>query len=205
MQNRLLFGSAILCASPGLALLLLGQSSLAQVLGVIIILFAALMIPYGFFTKGGVAKFAWLNLSLTLFVLIFARGYIPLAGGFSLGFSGDLVTLTGFCVLLVEMGIVLSMLYGNYKGYVTELKKAGYDEEEFRAELRSFDKFLMVLVLASTGISVAIYFLFSIFPSVGIDALTGLVIAGVIYFIIARYILAQRRIASNQPVTGTQS
>jgi hypothetical protein len=193
MKNELLIGSFLLCASPGLAMFLLGTTSFIQFLGIVIILLAALMMPFGLFVRGGISKLAWAIFGLVLFVLILASGYIPVAGGFSIGFNLGLDEIVSLTVLLVETGIVFSMMFGNYKVYSTDLKKAGYDEEEFHSELRSFDRFLILLVLAALGISFGIYFLFSILPTVGIDTLTGLVMAAVIYFVIARYILSQRR------------
>ena|SRR5487761_959273 len=201
MKNELLVVSFLLCASPGLAMFLFGPSSLVQALGIVIIVLAALMMPFGLLARGGIAKFAWAILGLVLFVLILASGYIPLAAGFSLEINLSLVQIVSLSVVLVEIGIVFSMMFGNYKVYSTELKKAGYDEAEFHSELRSFDRFLILLGIAAAGISFGIYFLFSILPAIGIDALTGLVIAAVIYFVIARYVLSQRR-ASTKILAG---
>jgi hypothetical protein len=202
MKNELLVFSFVLCAAPGLAMFFLGPSSLVQTLGIVIVIVAALMLPFGVLTKGGIAKFGWIVLVLVLFVLALASGYIAIAGGFSLGFNTSLIELVSLTVLLVEMGIFFSMMYGNYLVYFTELKKAGYDEAEFHSELHSFDRFLILLTLASAGISIGIYFLFSILPSVGIDALTGLIISAIIYFVIARYVMSQRKATPRTPVAS---
>jgi hypothetical protein len=89
-------------------------------------------------------------------------------------------------------------------GVTIELKKAECDEE-FLWEFQTFGRYVLLLVLASSGMSLGVYFLFLALPGIGIDALTGLVIAGLVYFVIARYILSQRRIGPKQSVTGTPS
>ncbi len=194
MKRQLLIGSSLFCAAPGLAMLLLGPSSLIQILGIVIIVLAAFMVPFGLLATGGIAKFAWIVFGFILFVLILASGYIPLAGGFSLGFDSSLIEIVSLCVVIVEIGIIFSTMFGNYKVYSNELKKAGYDEEEFHSELHTFDKFLVLLAAASAGISFGIYFLFSILPAIGIDALTGLVITAIVYFVIARYLLTRKSV-----------
>jgi hypothetical protein len=201
MKNELLVASFVLSASPGLAMLLFGTSNLVQFFGIAIIAFSVLMMPFGLFTRGGgITKFAWIILGLVLFTLMLAMGYIPLAGGFSIGLNSSLVELVSLCVVLVEMAIVFSTMFGNYKAYESELKKAGYDKEEFYLELGSFDRFLILLTLGSAGIASVIYSLFSLTPSIGIDTLTGLVIVAIIYFIIARYVLSQRKVTTTKAV-----
>lgn len=200
MRNQLLIAAVLLCASPGIAMYLAGQTSLIQAFGLVTMIIPVLMIPFGILTKGGISKLAWLNLCIVLLVLTLASGYIPLASGFSLGLSQDLVIIVSLCVVLVEIGIVVSMMFGNYKVYSLDLRKAGYDEKEFEFELRSFNKFIVLLILASIGASIGVYFFLVALPSVGIDTLSALVIAGIIYFVIARYILSQRKGLQKQPM-----
>jgi len=192
MKNQLLLGATLLTATPGIAMFVLGANSVIQLLGLATIVLACLIIPFGFLTQGGVAKFAWLVFAFVMFVLVIASGYIPVAASYSLGFTTNLVSIVALCVVAVEVGIVVSMMFGNYKIYAKDLKKAGYDEEEFERELYSFNRFIVLLVLASLGASLGAYFLFAVLPSVGIDTLSALVISAIIYFIIARYVLSQR-------------
>lgn len=192
LKYQLLIGAALLCAAPGIVMSLLRANSVIQLLGLATIILAALIIPFGILTQGGVTKFAWLVLGFVLFVLVIGSGYIPVAASYTLGFTTDLVSTVALCVVLVEVGIVISMMFGNYKVYSKDLKKAGYDEEEFEFELYSFNRFMFLLILASIGASVGAYFLFAFLPRVGIDTLSALVISAIIYFVIARYVLSQR-------------
>jgi hypothetical protein len=192
MKNQLLLGATTLIAAPGIAMLLLGANSVVQLLGLATIVLAGLIVPLALVTQGGVAKFAWLVLGFVLFVLVIGSGYIPVAANYSLGFTTNLISIVALCIVLVEVGIVVSMMFGNYKVYAKDLKKAGYDEQEFETELFAFNRFIVLLILASFGASVGAYFLFTVLPSVGIDTLSALAISAVIYFVIARYVLSQR-------------
>jgi hypothetical protein len=196
MKEQLLVVSFLLCASPGIAMFLFGSSNTIQILGIMVVVLAALMVPHGLFTRKGVTTFVLIIMGVVLFLLVLASGYVPIASGLSIGFSSSLIEIVSFSVLLSEIGIVFSALFGNYKAYTNELKKAGYDEEEFRSEFRSFDRLLVLFTLGSAAISIVIYFIFSLVPAGGLDTLTGLVIVAIIYFVIARYILSQRKILS---------
>jgi hypothetical protein len=192
MKNQLLLGATLLTAAPGIAMFVLGTNSIIQLLGVATIFLAGLIVPFGFLTQGGVTKFAWLVFAFVLLVLIIASGYIPVAASYTLGFTRNLISIVALCIVAVEVGIVVSMMFGNYKIYAKDLKKAGYDEKEFETELYSFNRFIVLLILASIGASLGAYFLFAVLPSVGIDTLSALVISAIIYFVIARYVLSQR-------------
>ncbi|MCL4519902.1 MAG: hypothetical protein M1587_11985 [Thaumarchaeota archaeon] len=191
MKNQFLAGSALLSASPGVALLVLGHGGLVELISIVMISIAAMMIPAGLLTSSGVTKLAWLEIALILSVLVMSTGYVSITFGYPLVLSSNLVMILALLCPLSEVGIVLSSMFGNYRNYSVELSNSGYEKREFDEELRSFDKFMLTLVLCSGAAAFGSYLVLAYAPRIAIDSLTALVIGVVVYLVIARFLIYQ--------------
>lgn len=188
MENKLVVAAGLFAALPGVILLLFATDSLLQVIGLVIIALGALLGVSAFFTKR-VSTFAWLALILSLFTLMFGNGYLATVFGFGLGFNAPLLELFSISVVFIELSIVTASIYGAYKKYYRELEKAGYDKEESDRELGSFSNFMFIAALGVVVLSGGIFLIFEFVPQIPIDSISGLIIAMIVYFAIATYIL----------------
>lgn len=181
--------TAMLAASPGLVLFLSGNG-VAQGVAILIFFLDGVAIILGALGIS-VEKVVWMILGVTLFVFLFSSGY--------LSFLADFVPLTpvqlnelAVSVLLVEISLVSAMVSSVYGKYVKQWAKAGYDVEEMSSEWNKLGNFSILVVLAVAAFSGVAYFLLNGLPSISIDSITGLIIAVVVCFVIARFLLYQR-------------
>jgi hypothetical protein len=188
MNNSLLIFSSLFTAAPGIILFLFGQSGFLQAVGVAIIILGALA---GLVSLGSsrTSIFSWIALIFSLSILVLGNGYSPSLTGISFGFTLPLAELFALSIMLIEASIAISAVFGTYRKYSIELKKTGYEKAEFENELGAFGRFIFLVVLGTAALSIFIFFGLSIIPQIPIDSLSGLVIAIIIYFVVARYIL----------------
>ncbi len=187
MQNKLAAAAGLFAALPGVVLLFLSTSVL-QLIGLCIITLGALLGLVSLFSTKASA-FGWLALVLSLFTLMLGNGYLPAALGIGLGFTPAVVVDFALSIVLIELSIVSASIQGAYKKYSKELANAGYDSEESNNELGAFSRFMFLAVLGVTVVAGAVFLLFEFVPQIPIDAISGLIIAMIIYFVLATYIL----------------
>ncbi len=187
MQNKLAAAAGLFAALPGVVLLFLSTSVL-QLIGLCIITLGALLGLVSLFSTKASA-FGWLALVLSLFTLMLGNGYLPAALGIGLGFTPAVVVDFALSIVLIELSIVSASIQGAYKEYSKELANAGYDSEESNNELGAFSRFMFLAVLGVTVVAGAVFLLFEFVPQIPIDAISGLIIAMIIYFVLATYIL----------------
>jgi hypothetical protein len=126
---------------------------------------------------------------LSLITLMLGNGYLPAALGIGLGFTPALVEDFALSIVLIELSIVASSIYGAFKKYSKELAQSGYDSEESNNELSDFSRFMFLAVLGVTVVAGGLFLFFEFVPQIPIDAISGLIIAMIIYFVLATYIL----------------
>jgi hypothetical protein len=188
LRNQLIVASGVFAALPGLYLILGAGSSILQLIGLAIVSLGGLLGLFSFFTSRA-SVFAWFALILSLFTLIVGNGYLSTVINVGLGFNEAVAEDFALSVVLIELAIVASSIFGTYHKYSKELEKAGYNSEEYKSELGSFGKFMIFGAFAVALVSCGLFFLLEFVPQIQIDTISGLIIAMIVYFVVASYVL----------------
>jgi hypothetical protein len=195
LQNELIFTSAALIALPGVILFVFATTSVLIVIGATIMALGAILGLVSYFTSRA-NIFGWIALILCLLTLTLGSGFIPVSLSFGLGLYTALGRLFAMSIVFLELGIATSSISGAYRKYSKDLDKAGYDAAESKQELGKFSKHMVLAASSVALLSFVIFFALEIMPQVQIDTISGLIIAIVIYFVIATYILRKPKTES---------
>jgi hypothetical protein len=194
MKNEILLLTILFTEGAGLVTLLTTASVLGESIGVFIVILATLIGLFSL-TSANVSYVAWFIFAIFLFVACFAFGYLAYALRFPFGNALNPDAL-GISVLLTELAIVSSTLYFTHKKFEADFKKAGYLKEEYERELDGFTRIALYLSLGAGALALGAYYFLQLLPELQIDSISVLVIATVVYFAIARYVLRSGKKAS---------
>lgn len=181
--------TALLASSPGIVLLF-ADTEASQILALLIFLLVGAIVTLGVLGKPS-QKAVWMILGIALFVFVFSSGYVSLFVDLAPLNSIEITELAG-SILLVEVSLVSAMVSSSYGKYMKEWSKSGFDLDEMSSEFSRLGNFSIMLILAIAAFSGGAYILINTLPSVSIDPITGLVVAVVVCFLIAGFVLNQR-------------
>jgi hypothetical protein len=189
-KTQIILLSVLISLASGIVIYASGPTLVSETVGIVIVFFSCLMgILSSTPTASGVSKIAWLIFSFLLLVACLAFGYVALVLKFPLGSYPLNSDALGLSVLLVELSIITSTLFVTYRKFEFDFKKAGYEVDEIQSELSSFSRMFVFVALGSVTLSLLIYLFLQIVPQLQIDSLSVLIIATIVYFAIARYVL----------------
>jgi hypothetical protein len=187
--SLLLLITVVLASSPGVVLLF-ADTGTSQILALLIFLLIGIIVILGILGFS-VQKIVWFIIGIVLFVLLFSSGYISL--------FADLVPLTptevselAISLLLVEVSLVSAMISSSFGKHVKEWSKSGFDLEEVNSEFSRLGNFSLILMVTIAAFSLVAYFFLDALPSISIDSITGLVVAVVVCFLVAVFLLNQK-------------
>lgn len=182
----------ILLVQMALFTAVLGQSTISLAIAALILLTAVLafVMDRG---KRPNSSMAFVPVALYMLVFIMSTGYVldyvhitPLIAQSSL-------PVAGFSALFGELGTVFSSVFLNGKAYGDSLEESGYDPEEIDSAIDSYTLSIGITGSVSLAVTVITLVVLGSTPYLDIGILPAIILFGIVYLIVFRFIVAERR------------
>lgn len=182
----------VLLAQMGVLTIAVGSGYISIALGLIIILTAVL--SFVLIRNLRTADFiTFMPVTVFLVAVLLSSGYIVRYLTFPAVMNPSYTQITGFSLILGEFGTIVTSLYIHGRKYRFSLIGAGYEEEEVENALGSHSFYVFLTTLLSVVFAFVIIIVIETTPYLDIGILPALILFGVVYLIVFRFLIIERK------------
>lgn len=183
----LAYASVVMATTPFIASALYGD----EVTFLISLAFASLVVVIGAIgiVRGNTLPSSLISMVLLLLTLALSHGYIVYtAHTYILYIAEPGLTIVGYCIVLVELSVLWSMMYRAYLRMRNELVNKGYGELEVSVELGGYVSEGVKVSLVAAAASLLAYLAVSVASVPIVDPITAIVVFTIVYLAIMSYV-----------------